>query len=144
MYWSRRMYLSWPYVFKPSLRHFQDVFKTSSRHLAKTSSRRLAKTSSRHLQEVLPRLLEYILKHLQTSSRRIAKMSWRHLQDVLKTLIKLKFLLTRLRNLWSVYKIFKSEPFGYTETRKTICLKHFMKWLILQTNIFLLMLGTSE
>ena len=47
-------------------RHFQDVFKTSSRLLAKTSSR--------HFQDIF-----------KTSSRHIAKMSSRHLQDVLKT-----------------------------------------------------------
>ena len=37
--WSRPIYSSWPYVFKTSSRHFQDIFKTSSRLLAKTSSR---------------------------------------------------------------------------------------------------------
>ena len=41
--WSRPIYLSWPYVFKTSSRRFQEVFKTSSRHLAKMSSRRIIK-----------------------------------------------------------------------------------------------------
>ena len=52
-----------------SLRRLQDVFKTSSRHLAKTSSRRLqkvfkaiAKTSSRHLQDILQGCLQDVLK----------------------------------------------------------------------------------
>ena len=37
--WSRPIYSSWSCVFKNSSRRFEDVFKTSSRHLAKTSSK---------------------------------------------------------------------------------------------------------
>ena len=52
-----------------SSRHFQDVFKTSSKNVFKTSSRRLqnvfktsAKTPSRHLQDVLQGCLQDVLK----------------------------------------------------------------------------------
>ena len=45
--WSRRIYSSWPYVFKTSSRHFEDVFKMSCHHVFKTSCKNVFKTSSR-------------------------------------------------------------------------------------------------
>ena len=39
--WSRVIYSSWSYVFKTPLRHFQDIFKTSSKIFFQTSSRHL-------------------------------------------------------------------------------------------------------
>ena len=75
--WSRPIYSSWPYVFKTSSTHFQDVFKTSSRCLAKMSSRRFQgdfKTSCKNAFKTSSRRLQGVLK---THSR--------HVQDVFKT-----------------------------------------------------------
>ena len=81
--WSRPIYSSRSYIFKTSSRRFQDIFKTSSKHLTKTSSKRLAKTFSRHLQDVLPRRLQDVLQI--------------YLQGVFKPYHQVKlFLLTRL------------------------------------------------
>ena len=66
---------------------------------------------------------------------------WRH---TAKTIIYRKICLRHLRNLWSVYKFYKSEIFGYTETFKAGFLKGFMKWLLLQINILLLKSGIRK
>ena len=96
--WWRLIYSSWPYVFKTSSRHFQNVFKTSSRRLAKTSSRRLGKASSRTLQDVLQI----------------------YLQDVFKAYHQVKlFLLTRL---WEVFNMFLRCSFPKTVIYIGICL----------------------
>ena len=104
----------------------QDVFKTSCKNVFKISSRRLAKMSSRYLQDVLQKCLQDIFK---TSWRRIQDLLQRYLLNVFKTYHQVKpFLLTSLRealqrrlstegfawatllrNLWSVYKIWKSD-----------------------------------
>ena len=65
--WSRPIYLSWPYVFKTSSRHLQDVFKTSSRRL-----QNVFKTSSRRLQDIFKTSCKDIFK---TFSRRIIKLN---------------------------------------------------------------------
>ena len=55
MFWSRRAYWPYSYVFKTSSRRLQNVFKTSSRRFQdvfKTPSRRLGKMSLRRLQDV--------------------------------------------------------------------------------------------
>ena len=77
--WSRPIYLSWPYVFKMSSRHFQDIFKTSCKNVLKTSSIRLKKrlqdifkTSSRRFEDVFSTSCKDILK---TFSRRIIKLN---------------------------------------------------------------------
>ena len=75
--WSRRIYLSWPYVFKTSSRRFQDVFKTSGQDVFTTFSRRLAKASSRHLQDVFKTYYQvkvFLVTQFQ-SSRRIQNVS---------------------------------------------------------------------
>ena len=46
-------------------------------------------------------------------------------------------------NLWSEYKVFESELFGYTENLKKVFFKTFMKWL-LKMKIFLLKLGIRK
>ena len=72
--WSRPIYLSWPYVFKPS-------------------SRRLAKTSSRHLQDVF-----------KTFWRRLQDVLQSYLQDVFKIYHQVKlFLLTRLWEAFNTF-----------------------------------------
>ena len=71
-----------PDFLKTSSRCLQDILK---RRLAKTSLRHLQdvfKTSSRHLQNVLLRRFQGVF---ETSSKRLANMSSRHLQDVFKT-----------------------------------------------------------
>ena len=50
--WSRPIYSSWSYVFKTSLRRFQDVFKTSFPDILKTSSKRLQDALKKYLQDV--------------------------------------------------------------------------------------------
>ena len=125
--WSRRMYSPYSYVFRRSLdqdqhillghtssRRFQDVFKTSLRHLqdffkmfwkrlqdvSKRSPRRFQdvfKTSLRHLQD----FFKMFWKRLQDVSKRsprrlqgVFKTFWKHLQDIFNTfsrlIIKLK------------------------------------------------------
>ena len=83
--WSWPIYSPCPYVFKTSSRRFQDVFKTSSKHL----------------KDVLPRRLQDVFK---TSSKLLANTSWKHLQDVLKTYHQVKLLL--LTSLWEVFNMF--------------------------------------
>ena len=39
---------------------------------------------------------------------------------------------------------FQSKLFGYTETFKTVSLKNFMNWLLLQTKILFLRLGIRK
>ena len=73
---SRPIYSSWLYVFKTSLRHFQDVLPRRLQDVFKTSSRRLAKTS-RHLQNVF-----------KTSCKNAFKTSSRRLHVVFKTSCK--------------------------------------------------------
>ena len=53
--WSRPMYSYWPYVFKTSSRRFEDISKTSSRHLQYFLQRRLQ-------QHVLQKCLQDIFK----------------------------------------------------------------------------------
>ena len=63
-------------------RHFQDILKTSSRHLQdifKTSCQDVFKTFSERLHGVFQKRLQYIFK---TSSRRLAKISSRRFKDV--------------------------------------------------------------
>ena len=129
--WSRRIYLSWSYVFETSSRHFYHVFKTSSRRLQnvfKTSSRRLAKMSSRHLQDVFKtyHLIKlFLLTRLQNVIETYSARFWDALR---RWLFTERFAwLKPLRNLWSGKKISRSELFGFTETLKTVFLKHFMK-----------------
>ena len=73
MSWPKRIYSSWPYVFKTSPRHLQDVLPRRLQDVFKMSSRRLEKllqeifkTSSRRFEDVF-----------KTSSRRLAKISSR-------------------------------------------------------------------
>ena len=64
---------------KTSLRHFQDVFKTSCKSVFKAFSRRLQevlKTSSRHLAKTSSRRLQYVFKTFS-----------RCLQDIFKTVV---------------------------------------------------------
>ena len=148
MYWSRRMYLSWTYVFKPSLRHFQDVFKTSSRHLAKTSSRRL--------QDVFKTSCKNVVK---TSSRSLAKTSWIHLKtswDVFKTYCKdvlrtssgrfkdayqVKVLVNtssrRLRDVFNMFLrqtvktiIYRKIWLGHTSEKFMVSVQNFQEWTL--------------
>ena len=102
--WSRPIYSSWLSIFKSSSRHFQEVFKASSRLLAKTSSRHLQdvfkhfenafKTSSKRFQGILTKtnIFALLIRLQKTSSRRLDQdqyirldhISSRHLQDVFK------------------------------------------------------------
>ena len=70
---------------------FQDVLKTSSRHLQDVFAIRLPKTSSRCLQDVLKTSCKASSRRLQDRfARRLAIMSSRRLQDVFKTSWKTK------------------------------------------------------
>ena len=89
--WSRPMYSSWLYAFKTSSRRFQDVFKTSSRHLEKRLQD-IFKTSSRHFEDV------------KMSSRRLTKISLRRFQDVSSSLTVL--VNTFLRSIQHVSETF--------------------------------------
>ena len=100
--WSRRIYLSWWYVFK-------------------TSSRRFRKMSSRHLQDVSKTYHQVkllLLARLEDIFETYSARFW----DVLRRRLSTErfALVTLLRNLWSGYKISKGELFGYTETFKTV------------------------
>ena len=121
--------IHWSYVFKTSLRRFQDVFKTSSRRLAKTSSRHLqdvVKTFWRHLQNVFKtswkssRRLEKQLQDIfKTFWRRLQDVLQRYLQDVFKTYHQVKlFLLTRL---WKAFNTFLRLSFPKTIIYRGIC-----------------------
>ena len=108
---------------KTSSSHLQDVFKTSSRRLQdffKTPSRRLIgvlKTSSRHLQYVLQRCLQsafrtynqviLLCSSFQDIFKTYSQRFWGVLQRWLST--EGFHLITLQRNLWSVYKICKSD-----------------------------------
>ena len=78
MSWSRPIYSSWPYVFKTSSKHFQDVLPRCLQDIFKTSSRRLAKTSWRYLQDVFNTFWKRLQDIFKTYSRRIIKLkcSW--------------------------------------------------------------------
>ena len=101
---------------KPSSRHLQDVLPRYLQDSFKTSSRRLAKTSSRHLQDVLKRYLQVVFKtyhqvklFLLTRLRKVFNMFLR--RSFPKTVIYRGIcqVTPLLRNLWSVYKIFKRD-----------------------------------
>ena len=131
--WSKRTYSHYSCIFRRCLQDvliktnifalvisLQDVFKTSSRHLAKMSSRHLqdvSKASSRYLQDVLPRCVQGAFR---TSSRRLAKTSWRHLQDAFKTFWRpLQDVLQRL-----LQDVFKTYHQVNCLPRSRICLGH--------------------
>ena len=67
---------------------FEDVLKTSWRHICKTSSKNVFKTSSQEIFKTFSRRLQDVFK---TSSIRVCNTSsWRRLEDVLKTSWKTK------------------------------------------------------
>ena len=78
---------------------FQDVLKTSSRHVLKTFSTRLqrnnftswtrlTKTSWRRLEDVFKSSCKTFWRHLQDVLEDEKLLRWRHLQDVLKTYLE--------------------------------------------------------
>ena len=79
---------SWRYVFKMSSKH---VFKTSSRHLQRNNfclPRRVEdvfKTSSRRLQDVLRDVFRTFSRRLQHVLEDKKLLYWRHVEDVFKT-----------------------------------------------------------
>ena len=93
--WSRPIYSSWPYVLRTFSKRFEDVLKTSSRHL----------------QDVFQKCLQNVL---QKSSK--------YFQDVFKTYHQVKlFLLTRLRE---VFNKFLRHSFPKTVIYRGICLRN--------------------
>ena len=92
---------------------------------------------ARHLKDVFLRHLKDAFKMYLTRLQDVFRARFR---DVLwRWLTTERFAqATFLRNLWSGYRFLKSEDFGYTETLRTIFLKHFLKWLLLQMKISLL------
>ena len=123
--------------------------KTSSRHLDQDEYIRLSDMSSRHLQVIF-----------MTSCKNVFNMSSRHIQPVFKIYCKDDIYICTYIHiytyiymymciyiytyiLWSEYKFSKSGLFGYTET-KTVILKHYIKWLLLQIKIFLLKSGIRK
>ena len=73
--WSRPIYSSWSYVFKTSLRRFQDVFKTSFPDILKTSSKRLQDALKKYLQDVFKTYHQLKLFSL-TSLRNFASQTY--------------------------------------------------------------------
>ena len=114
-------------------------------YVFKTSSKRLVSASSRYLQDVLKMYHQvklFLLTRLQDIFETYSMRFWSVQRRQLPTE---RFALgTLLRNLWSGYKVSKSDLFEYTETFKTVFLKHFMKWLLLQTRILLLKSGIRK
>ena len=112
--WSRPIYSSWPYVFKTfskrlakmSSRHLKDGLPRCLQDVFKTSSRGLAKTSSRPLQDLLQRYLQDVFK----TYHQVNLFLLASLQEVLQRRLSTDGFaqVTLLRNLWSVYKICKS------------------------------------
>ena len=78
---------------------FQDVLKTSSRHVFKTSSKHVFKTSSRHVLKTTWRSLQ---RNNLSSSKASCEMSSRRFQDVFKTSWKTKNCYTEdvLKTYW--------------------------------------------
>ena len=127
-----------------SSRRLQDVFKTSSRHLAKapsrhllevfntfwrrvldvfkTSSRRVAKTFSRRLQNVFNTSCKKGLQDIfKKSSKRFEDVLQRYLQDVFKTYHQVKlYLLISLRDVFNEF--LRRTP--KTVMYRRICLCH--------------------
>ena len=129
--WSRRLYLSYSYVFRKRLhqdqhirlghtpsRRLQYVFKTSSRHLQDAF-----KACSRHLQDVFKMFWKRLQEVFKSSSRRLEnvfKTSSKHLQDVLKTHYQVKlFLVIQFQDVFETYS--KS----FWSTAKTIFYRRF-------------------
>ena len=111
-------------VLKTFWRCFEDVLKISSRRLEdvfKPSSRRLGKMFSRHLQDVFKTYHHFKLL-LLTRLQDIFETYSPHFWDVLRKKFSTERFawVTPRTNLWSGYKIFKNERFGYTETFKTV------------------------
>ena len=130
-----KIYLSWSHVFKTS---YKTVFKISSRRFVETSRRRLENVSTKRIFK-LNWSCWYVFK---TSARRVQQLIEMHSKD---DYLRKRFAWVRLlKNLWSGYKISKSELSGYTDIFKTVFLKHFMKWLLLQTKILLWKWGISK
>ena len=105
--WARRIYLPYSYVFRTRLdqdQHFrlQNVFKTSSRHLAKAYSRRLQNIFKTYHEVKL-----FFLTRLQDVFEMYSRRFW----DVLQRWLSMEGFayVTLLRNLWSVYKTYKSD-----------------------------------
>ena len=118
-------------IFKTSWRHFEDVFKMSCKDVFKTRSRRF-----QDVFKMYHYLKLFLLPPFHTSSR--------HIQRVFETYWEDDYLQKDLprSHSWEIYSqgtsFLKSELFGYTRTFKTVFLKHFIKWLLLQIKIFLL------
>ena len=150
-----------------SSRRLQDVLTKSTIFVLVIRLQDVFKTSSRRVEDVLPRRLQNVFKTsckvaFKALSRRfqdvsssktflvnIFKMSSRLVQHVFETYCEDNYLQKNLArshvwNLWSAYKVSKSEIFGYTETFKAGFLQHFMKWLLLQTKILLLKSGIRK
>ena len=92
-----------------SSRHLQNIFKRSCKNVFKTSSRRLQdvlNTSSRRLQDLLQRYLQNVFK----TYHQVNLFLLASLQEVLQRRLSTDGFaqVTLLRNLWSVYKICKS------------------------------------
>ena len=112
----------------------------------------LQKTSSRLFHHVLIKTNIFVLvTRLQdlfrSSSWPLAKTYSIYLQDIfnpfLRYTAKTIYTYVHIYIYTYMYKFSKSGLFGYTET-KTVILKRFIKWLLLQIKIFLLKSGIRK
>ena len=122
----------------------------------KASSRRLQdvlRRLSKHFQDVLQRFLQDIFKtyhqvqlFLLKRPLNVFEMYSTRFWDVLRRRLSTErsAYATILRNLQSRSKISNSEFLGYTETFKTVFLKHSMKSLLPQTKMLMLKSGIRK
>ena len=109
------------------------VLVTRLQDLFRSSSWPLAKTYSIYLQDIFNPFLRYTAKTIYT---------YVHIYIYIHIYVYV-YIYIYTYILWSEYKFSKSGHFGYTET-KTVILKHYIKWLLLQIKIFLLKSGIRK
>ena len=157
--------INWPRVLKSKIFKLSKYFLKLSQHKHSSWWSRLKdvlKTSfiflfRRRLQDVLIKtnIFALAIPPHNPSSRRFQDVSssytvlvntylTRFWVVLRKRLSREKFtLVTLLRNFWPEHKISMSGLFGH-KTLTSAFLKHFMKWLLLQTKIFLLKSGIRK
>ena len=100
---------------------------------------------SRHLQDVFKMYNQVKLFLLTRLQEVVETYSTRFLDILRRRLFTERFaLVTLLRNLWSGYKIFKSELLKKYIVPKVYSLYIFMKWLLPQTKTLLLKSGVRK
>ena len=132
-------------VTKMPLRHLEDVLPPPLQVVFKRASRSIAKMFSRHLQDVFKMYHQvrlFWLTRLQDIFETYLKRFWDLLR---KRLSEEWFSRSRFREIYCQGTKFRRvNSLDTPKLFKTVFLKDFMKWLLLQTNTLLIKLGIRK